>query len=195
VDGRNTVAEVLHDVGIAAWFGGSLYGAAATNAASYQLDNAADRLRAANSAWARWTPINAAAIGAHVIGALGLVRGTAQHVVAESGMPRAGAVKTGFTLGALAATGCARVLGQKVMRYEMSRSSQGAAEAVAAEGATQPGATTPADVAKAQKQLKALQYAIPVLTGGVIVTHGWIVQSMRPRATLKQTAARLVPGA
>ncbi len=195
MDGRNTLSEVLHDLGIAAWFGGSLYGAAATSAASFQLDNPADRLRAANSAWARWTPINAVAIAAHLIGALGLVRGTPQHLVLQSGMPRTGAVKTGFTLAAVIATGCAQVLGQRVMAYEMSRSSQGQAGAVDAAGATEPAATTPPEVAQAQKQLKALQYAIPVLTGGVIVTHGWIAQSMRPRATLKQTAARLVPGA
>ncbi len=194
MEGRNTLAEALHDLGVAAWFGGSLYGAAATNAATYQLDTAADRLRAANSAWARWTPINAAAIGAHLVGALGLVRATPHHVTLQSGMPRVGAVKIAFTIGALAATGYGRLLGQKVMQYEQSRASAATASTVTATGATEPGAGTPPDVAQAQKQLKVLQYAIPVLTGGIIVTHGWIAQSMRPRPILRQAAARLIPG-
>jgi hypothetical protein len=192
MDGRNTLAEALHDLGIAAWFGGSLYGAAAANAATFDLESSADRLRAANSAWARWTPVNAAAIAAHLVGSLAIVRATPHHVALQSGMPRVGAVKTAFTLAALAATGCARVLGQRVMQYEEEQSSRPAGVAVGA--ATEPAPTTPPEVAQAQKQLKALQYAIPVLTGGVIVTHGWIAQSMRPRPVLKQVAARLTPG-
>ncbi len=193
MEGRNTLAEALHDLGIAAWFGGSLFGASAANAATYELDSEADRLRAANSAWARFTPINAAAIGAHLLGALGLVRSTPHHVALQQGMPRVGTVKTAFTIGALAATAYARVLGQKVMQYESQHAGQGGT--VAAAGATAPAPTTPPDVAQAQQQLKLLQYAIPVLTGGVIVTHGWMVQSMRPRPVLKQVASRLIPAA
>ncbi len=193
MDGRSTVAEALHDLGIAAWFGGSLYGAAAANAATFDLDNPSDRLRAANSAWARWTPLNAAAIAAHLLGSVGLVRATPHHVALQSGMPRVGAVKTGFTLGALAATAYARLLGQKVMQFEAQQSSRPDGVA-AAGGATEPSAATPPEVAQAQRQLKVLQYAIPVLCGGVIVTHGWIAQSMRPRPVLKQVATRLVPG-
>ena len=51
---HNTVARTLHDVGLAAWFGGSLMGAAGLNGAAAVVDDPAQRLRVANSGWARW---------------------------------------------------------------------------------------------------------------------------------------------
>ncbi|MET7443093.1 hypothetical protein ABZS63_39625, partial [Streptomyces sp. NPDC005568] len=71
---RNTVIRSLHDVGLAAWFGGSLMGAVGLNgAAKDQGETARGRARIASSGWAKWTPVNAAAIGVHLFGGGGLL--------------------------------------------------------------------------------------------------------------------------
>jgi hypothetical protein len=64
----NTIARTLHDLGLASWFGGSLMGAAGLNGAASVVDDPTQRLRVANSGWARWTPLNLAGIVAHLAG-------------------------------------------------------------------------------------------------------------------------------
>jgi hypothetical protein len=64
----NTLARSLHDLGLAAWFGGSLMGAVGLNGAAAVVDAPEQRLRVANTGWARWTPVNLAGIAAHVAG-------------------------------------------------------------------------------------------------------------------------------
>ena len=65
----NTLARSLHDLGLAAWFGGSLMGAVGLNGAAAVVDQPGQRLRVANAGWARWTPVNLAGIAAHLAGA------------------------------------------------------------------------------------------------------------------------------
>src|SRR6476661_9662800 len=65
---RNTVVRSLHDLGAAAWFGGSLMGAVGVNGAAGAVRDPQDRARVASVGWAKWAPVNAAAIGAHLIG-------------------------------------------------------------------------------------------------------------------------------
>ncbi|MBC7373398.1 MAG: hypothetical protein H7323_05350, partial [Frankiales bacterium] len=51
---RNTLAHALHDLGLAAWFGGSLMGAVGVNGAAADVDDPRQRARVANAGWARW---------------------------------------------------------------------------------------------------------------------------------------------
>ena len=68
----------------------------------------------------------------------------------------------GLLLGAsLAVTAYARVLGKKVEK----------SSPVPAQGPTDPNAATPADTATAMKQEKLAQWAIPALTGGMLVLN------------------------
>ena len=48
---RNTVIRSLHDVGLAAWFGGSLAGAVGINGAAADVPDRNQRLRVANAGW------------------------------------------------------------------------------------------------------------------------------------------------
>ena len=64
----NTVARSLHDLGLAAWFGGSLMGAVGVNGAAGAIAPADPHPRVANAGWARWTPANLAGIAAHMAG-------------------------------------------------------------------------------------------------------------------------------
>src|SRR3954468_24581918 len=79
---RNTLVRSLHDVGAAAWFGGSLMGAVGVNGAAASVRDSQDRARVAAVGWGKWAPVNAAAIGAHLIGGGAMLyanRGRAKH--------------------------------------------------------------------------------------------------------------------
>jgi hypothetical protein len=172
---RNTLAHFLHDAGLAAWFGGSLMGAVGVNGAAKDVDDPRQRARVANAGWGRWTPVNLVAIGAHLVGGAQILRANKGRVVAQKGVLANTNTKLALTAGALGATAYARVLGQKMMN----------AGDVPVAGGADPLATTPPEVAKAQKQLHALQWAIPALTGGIIASSALHEEQQRPSEVLK----------
>ena len=153
----NSVARTLHDLGLAAWFGGSLMGAVGINGAAADVHDLNQRVRVANAGWARWTPVNGAAIAAHLAGAAVLTFENKGRIIGQKGVASMSAAKAGVTAAALAATALARIEGQKVMN----------AGDVPAEGGTSPSSQTPWDVARAQQRLHLLQWAIPALTGAL----------------------------
>jgi hypothetical protein len=180
----NTVARTLHDVGLAAWFGGSLMGAAGLNSAASVVDDPAQRLRVANSGWARWTPLNLAGIAAHLAGGAVLTGANKGRLAGQQGVATASTVKTALTVAALGVTGYARVLGKRL---------EGAGD-VPVEGGTTPNPTTPEEVARAQRQLTALQWVIPVLTGAVLVVNARMGEQQRPTQVTGGLVRRLLPG-
>ncbi|MDX6284720.1 MAG: hypothetical protein QOG53_205 [Frankiales bacterium] len=178
---RNSLAHFMHDVGLAAWFGGSLMGAVGLNGATADLDDPRQRARAANAGWNRWTPFNAAAIGMHLIGGAQLLRANKGRVAAQRGVLGTTGLKLALTGGAMAATAYSRYLGRKI----------NAAGDVPIADATDPLAATPPEVANAQKQLKALQWAIPGLTGAVLASSTVHEEQQRPLQVAKGTLAKL----
>ncbi len=167
---RNTLAHALHDLGLAAWFGGSLMGAIGVNGAAADVYDPRQRARVANAGWARWTPFNAVAIGAHLIGGAQLLKENKGRVATQQGVLANTNAKLALTAGALGATAWARVLGQKMMK----------AGDVPVAGGTNSTATTPPEVAMAQKQLNALQWAIPGLTGAMLASSSLHEEQQRP---------------
>jgi hypothetical protein len=180
---RNTLAHFLHDAGLAAWFGGSLMGAIGVNGAAADVDDPRQRARVANAGWGRWTPFNLVAIGAHLVGGAQLLKANKGRVAAQKGVLANTNVKLALTAGALGATAYSRLLGQKVMN----------AGDVPVAGGTESLPSTPPEVAKAQKQLKALQWAIPGLTGAVLASSSLHEEQQRPSEVLKGTIQAL-PG-
>jgi hypothetical protein len=178
---RNTVAHVMHDVGLAAWFGGSLMGAIGVNGAAADVDDPRQRARVANAGWNRWTPINAAAIAVHLIGAAQILRANKSRAATQKGVLGNTLVKTGLTAGAMAATGYARYLGKKMSE----------AGDVPVAGGTEPTDATPPEVEKAQKQLKTLQWAIPGLTGAILASASLHEEQQRPAQVLKGTLLKV----
>ena len=177
---QDTLSRSLHDLGLAAWFGGTLANAVALNPASAEADTANGTGRVANTGWNRWTPINAAAIGAHLAGSVGELVGNRTRLIAQRGVGATALAKTGLTVAALAVTGYSRLLGRKVAKQE----------SVPALSATEPAASTPDDVAAAQKQLSALQWAVPVLTGVLIVVSSLAGEQQRPSEVKKGILSR-----
>ena len=178
---RNTLAHVMHDAGLAAWFGGSLMGAVGVNGAAADVDDPRQRARVANAGWNRWTPVNAAAIGIHLIGAAQIAKANKGRIATQKGVLGNTVVKTALTGGALAATAYARYLGKKVKD----------AGDVPVAGGTEPMATTPPEVAKSQKQLKTLQWAIPGLTGAVLASASLHEEQQRPAQVVMGTLKKL----
>jgi hypothetical protein len=184
-DNRNTIVRALNDLGLAAWFGGSLMGAIGLNGAAAQVDQPGERAKVANAGWARWTPANLAAIGAYVVGSLFLTGANRGRLTGQQGVGKAALAKTLLTAGALAATAYSRVLGQTVMDASTPEVS----------GATEPTEGTPADVADAQRKLKLLQWAVPALTGATVVLDSKMGEQQRPADVARGVVRRLNPAA
>jgi hypothetical protein len=102
----------------------------------------------------------------------------------QQGVAATSTVKTALTVAALGVTGYARVLGKKLEQ----------AGDVPVEGGTTPNPTTPQEVARAQRQLTALQWVIPVLTGAVLVLNARMGEQQRPAQVSKGLVRRLLPG-
>jgi hypothetical protein len=179
----NTVSRSLHDLGLATWFGGSLMGAVGLNGAAAEVEEPKQRLRVANSGWNRWTPVNLAGIAAHVVGGAVLLGANKGRLTSQQGVASATVVKTALTGAALAATAWSRALGARLDQ----------AGQVPVEGATEPGGAAPEDVAKAQRQLKVLQWVIPALTGAVLVLSARMGEQQRPAQVSGGLLGRLRP--
>jgi hypothetical protein len=181
----NTVSRSLHDLGLATWFGGSLMGAVGLNGAAAEVEEPKQRLRVATAGWNRWTPVNLAGIAAHVAGGTVLLGANKGRVAGQQGVAKATVVKTALTGAALAATAWSRALGAKLDE----------AGEVPVEGGTEPSGDTPEDVAKAQRQLKVLQWVIPALTAAVLVLNARMGEQQRPaQVTGGGLLGRLRPG-
>ncbi|MBZ5736118.1 hypothetical protein K8Z61_16615 [Nocardioides sp. TRM66260-LWL] len=180
---RSTLTRSLHDVGLAAWFGGTLAGAVAVNPAAAQADDATGRGAVANSAWDRWTPVNAAAIGAHLVGSVGQLAANRRRVAGQSGVGSMALAKTALTGAALGATAYARALGRVVDAEHRMPVASG----------TRPEQGTPPPVARAQQRLRVLQWTIPALTGGLIVVTALAGEQQRPAEVGRGALRRLRP--
>lgn len=166
---RATASRSLHDVGLAAWFGGTLANAVALNPAAGAAHKGRDRGAVVNAGWDRWTPVNAAAIAAHLIGGAGVLAANKGRVITQQGVASMTVAKLALTGAALAATGYSRLLGRKV-----------AAEPdVPVASGTAPAQSTPPDVADAQRQLRILQWVIPALTGAMLVVNSFAGEQQR----------------
>ena len=175
---RHTLIRSLHDVGVAAWFGGSLMGAVGLNGAAAAAHDPAERTRLSSLGWKRWSPVAAAAIGAHAVGGAGLIVTDRGRIAQHEGTRANTGVKLALTVAAAGLTAWSGALGRTVEEH----SEQGA------QGATEPSAGASKKLASAQKQLQVVQWAIPALTGVLVVMGAQQGEQQRPS---QQLAGRL----
>ena len=180
---QNFPSRALHDVGLSAWFGGTLANAVSLNRAAGATDRYSEAGRVTNTGWNLWTPVNAAAIGMHLVGAVGQMMGNKGRVATQKGVAGMSVLKTVLTGAALGVTAYSRVLGRKVAQQQD----------VPVESGTEPAETTPADVAKAQQQLKLLQWAVPAITGAMVVVTAYAGEQQRPASVKAGILQRLNP--
>ncbi|MGW7097714.1 hypothetical protein [Streptomyces sp. NPDC054874] len=178
---RNTVLRSMHDLGLAAWFGGSLMGAVGLNsAASAEGGTWRNTARIASVGWAKWTPVNAAAIAVHLVGASGLLGANATRVATQKGVAASTIAKTVLTGAALAATAYSRVLGKKI---ELASSDD--------PEDFDKTAKHPIDTDKAQHDLALVQWVLPALTGALIVLNALHGEQQRPAQQLQGMLQRV----
>jgi len=178
---RNTITRSMHDVGLAAWFGGTLANAVALNPAAAEAEGQHATGAVANVGWDKWTPVNGGAIAMHVVGAAGQLLANRDRVASQQGVASMSVAKTGLTAAALGATAYSRVLGKRVSEYTH----------VPVESGTSPSVATPRPVADAQKQLKMMQWVIPALTGALIVVSSYAGEQQRPSEVRRGVVGRL----
>ena len=167
---RNTFVRSLHDIGLAAWFGGSLMGAVGLNGATAQAKKPKERLRLSSLGWARWAPIQIAAIAIHGIGGLGLIAGNKSRLAAQAESRSNTGAKLALTVLAGATTVYSGILGRKI----------GAHSSEETKGVTEPAEETSDRLAAVQKQQRVVQWVTPVITLVLIVLAAQQGEQQRP---------------
>ena len=165
----------VHDLTAAAWFGGSLMGAIGVNGAAAAAKDPQERTRLSSVGWQRWAPVQAAALVAHGVAGAALIYQNKSRLAGQDGVTRATVAKAVVTVAGAGVTLYSGILGKKVRE----QAHEGAA------GATEPHAGASPELASAQKQLRALQWAIPVLAGTVVVLGAKHGEMQRPRNILQ----------
>ena len=178
------VIRSLHDVGLSAWTGGSLMGAIGLNGAAATLTDPAQRASASTAGWSRWAPVNAVALGSHLVGATGLLVTEWPRVRTQKGVAASTAAKTGATGLALGVGLWSAVLNRKMA----------ASLPVPVAGSTEPAADTPPDVAATLRQLKVSQWLNPAVGAGLIVLAAWQGEQQRADQVVVGRLQRLLGG-
>ena len=164
----STTVRATHLVTNAAWFGGSLMGAVGLNAAAREPDTAREQVEVSGTGWERWGPVQGAAIGLHVLSGLAIVADNRNRVVAHPPTTAAVVAKTTLTAAAVAASAAAYVQGERL------------GDAAGEDGHR----TDPEAAGAARRQVAWLQWAVPALTGSLLVLDAVLGEQQRGPAGL-----------
>lgn len=179
----HAVAQAVHDLGSAVWFGGATMGVVGVNKSGRDLSKGIDRIRVAKSGWSRFSPLEWAGITATMLGGLQLTRSSAPYLATQQPFRSVGAIKAGVTLLGAIATAYAALCGAKIA--SLAEQAQERGEEVEVEDATTPTERTEGKIATWQRQQQVVQYAVPVLAGANIALGSYLVGSYRPTAAAK----------
>ncbi|WP_375401318.1 hypothetical protein [uncultured Amnibacterium sp.] len=169
---RNTVIRSMHDLGMAAWFGGTLMGAVGLNGAAAKAIDPTERLRLSSIGWGRWAPVQGAAILTHAIGGVGVIITNRGRLAAQSDARVNSYIKLPLTIVAAGLSLYSGILGTRIAKH----ADEGAT------GVTEPGAGTSDELAAVQRQQKIVQWTLPLITGVLIVLGAQQGEQQRPVA-------------
>ncbi|TDB73110.1 hypothetical protein E1182_21855 [Micromonospora sp. KC721] len=189
---NHAVAQAVHDVGSALWFGGTVMGVAGVNKSGADLAQGIDRIRVAESAWTRFSPVQWLGIGATLIAGMQLTRVGGRRLALQKGFASVGAMKAGAAVLGAGATAYAAYCGTRI--GQLAEEAQQRGEHLEVVDATIPTGNTPDEIARWQRRQRIAQYVVPVLAGANIVLGSYLVQSYRSVATAKGVMRRLLPG-
>lgn len=170
----NTIVRSMHDLGLAAWFGGTLMGAVGLNGGAAGASDPQERLKLSSAGWARWTPVQLVAMTVHGIGGVGLLLGNKTRLAGQAEARNNTALKLVTTGLAVAASVWAGLLGAQIARH----ADEGGT------GVTEPSESSSTALAAAQKQQRIGQWIAPALTGLLIVLAAQQGEQQRPAAGL-----------
>lgn len=188
---NHALAQAVHDLGSALWFGGAVMGVAGVNKSGADLAQGIDRIRVANSAWSRFGPVEWAGVAATLLAGSRLTQVGGRRLALQQGFARTGAIKAAVaTLGA-GATAFAAYSGSRIGKLAEEAEARG--EKIEVKDASIPTETTPPQIAAWQRRQRLAQYAVPLLAGANIALGSYLVQSYRTGATAKGIAHRVLP--
>lgn len=188
---NHAVAQAVHDVGSALWFGGTVMGVAGVNKSGSDLQQGIDRIRVAESAWNRFSPVQWLGIGATMLAGLRLTQVGGRRIALQKGFGTVGALKAGITVAGAVATAYAAYCGNRIGQLAEAAHQRG--DHLEVHDATVPAAGTPAEIATWQRRQRLAQFVVPALAGANIVCGSYLVQSYRMGATGKGVLRRLLP--
>jgi hypothetical protein len=173
---RNTIIRSLHDLGGAAWFGGSLMGAIEVNDASKDVKDQPNGLpsRLRDGRAGRLSPLPPSA---HLIGAAGLLVANHGRGRDQRGAGANTAIKTVLTAAAIGSTVYCGVLGAKIATESGSAPAEGGT--VPSEGHTRQCRQAAAANGASCSGLP------PALTGGMLILGAQQGEHQRPSEQLR----------
>ena len=174
--GASNKVRIVHNLGLATWFGGALFGHIALNPTVSRISDKRERGRVLNEAWGRFNAVNSAAIAAALLTwRLGGLKDDA-----ELRAPVLERVKD-LLLGGAAVNGIASgVLGAKIA----GQSSRGETPI---ESGTRPAPETPDEAASSQRLISLTGTSALALLAGAIAASAVIESSaVKPRGVLSR---------
>jgi hypothetical protein len=174
---RDTLVRSMHDIGLAAWFGGALMGNVGLNAGAASDASPAERVTIAARGWSRWAPVQWAAIVLHGVGGIGLVRGNKMRLVGQLESRRNAGVKAAVTGLAVASSAGSAIAGKLIGDHIYADPQR----------VDDPSASASTAMQRAQRVQRVLQWATPALTLGLIVLAAQQGEQQRPVKGLFRT--------
>ena len=172
----SNTAKIAHNIGLATWFGGALFGQVALNPTIERISDRNERGLVLNEAWGRFNAVNVAAIAATLLTwRLGSLKDDA-----ELRAPALTRVKN-LLLGGAAVTGVA----SSILGARIAKQSSGGDTPV--ESGTQPAPETPKEAASSQRLISLTGPSNLVLLAGVLAVSAVIENSaLKPRGLLSR---------
>ena len=176
--------RAAHDVGLAAWLGGAMFGKFAHNPSLEKIASHSERGSVSNAAWNGYNAVNAAGLGAAALGwgAARLTEANGSNLTdTERSLSRA---KDGL-MAAAVLTG----IGSGVQGARLAKQAPGGAVPVLT--GTKPAAETPAKAAKIQRSLGILG-SLNIAAGvALVAVNGILAQTNHSHPAKKRTFLRL----
>ena len=172
----SNTAKSIHNLGLATWFGGSLFGQIALNPTVDSISDKSERGRVANEGWARFNAVELPTIAATIATwRLGGLRDDAE--IRAPGLTR---VKDVLLSGAAFNGIMSGILGARL-------ASQAAGGKVPIQSGLKPARNTPPEAASSQRWITFFGTGATVLTGAVIAISGIIeTQNPKPRGVISK---------
>lgn len=180
----STTAWVIHDLGLAAGFGGNLFGQLALNPAVRTIESKRERGKLAHEAWGRYRGVNAASlatvagtwlVGRTLLSGREVGRASRKLTIAKDALV-AGAIVFG--------------IGSMVAGTMLDRAQQRSGAGI--ESGAQPAAETPPRVARLQRTTNVLGVATLVFEAAVLATTTVLAMSAG-RSSKWSFISRLLP--
>jgi len=155
-------------------------GAVGLNGATAEAKSSGERLRLASLGWAKWAPVQVAALLTHGIGGIGLIGANKTRLAAQEESRTNTTWKIIVTVLAGATTAYSAILGRTMNNHQGEPT----------KGVMEPAQDASDRLASAQRQQRILQWATPALTLVMIVLAAQQGEQQRPITGLLQTTIK-----